>query len=82
MTICTFKSALEIASAVFALAAALSWSISAWHGRYSLFETPIGTLDHSLRLQSLFNAGAALCAAVAAVCQITVTWLPVCRGFG
>ena len=82
MTICDVKSACEVLSAAFALGAAGWWFYASWISRGSFLATPLGDLDRILKLQARYNAIAAACAGVAAIFQIVVTRMPVCRAFG
>ena len=82
MTICDVKSAFEIVSAVLAFGAATFWFWASWISRGSFLATPLADLDRTLKLQARYNAVAATCAGLAAVLQIVVTRMPVCRAFG
>ena len=82
MTICDVKSTCEILSALFALGAAIFWFYASWISRGSFLATPMMELDRVLKLQARYNAIAAVCAALAALLQIVVTRMPVCRAFG
>ena len=75
------KSWFEVLVAVFALAAALFWFRASWIARGSFLQTVIEKFDQIQRLQARYNAIAAACAAVAALLQLAVAYMPVCRAF-
>jgi hypothetical protein len=82
MTTCDLKSVCEFLSAFFAFGAAAFWFYASWISRGSLLSTPLGNLDRIEKLQARCNAIAAACAGLAALLQIAVTRMPVCRAFG
>jgi hypothetical protein len=77
--VCELKTALEVLTALLAIAAAGWWFAAAWVSR----SPPTwDSLDRVARLQAIFNGIAALCAGVAAILQlITTAFMPVCRAF-
>jgi hypothetical protein len=81
MDTCVVKSVFEFFGAAFALGAAGSWFGASWIARGSMLNTAIQAYDRILMLQARYNAIAALCAGVAAVLQLIVLWMPVCRAF-
>jgi len=82
MIICTVKSWVEWAIPVLALGAAVFWFRASWIARGSFLETPIKESDRIFSLQARYNAIAAACACVAALLQLALTYMPVCRAFG
>jgi hypothetical protein len=82
MNICTVKGAFEVLVALFALGAAGWWFAASWIARGSFLETVIAEFDHIQRLQARYNAIAASCAGVAALLQLGIAYMPVCRAFG
>jgi hypothetical protein len=76
MIICGAKFSLEIISAVSAFAAAIFWFYASWIG----LNTSI--TDKTTVKQARLNAKAALCAGIAALSQLVVNFMPVCRAFG
>jgi hypothetical protein len=82
MTICDAKSTCEFLTALFAFGAAIFWFYASWISRGSFLATPLGDLDRILKLQARYDAIAATCAGLAALLQIVVTRMPVCRAFG
>lgn len=82
MTICDFKTVCEAASGLLALGAAAFWFYASWIARGSFLNTPMPELDRSMRLQARYNAIAAILAGLAALSQLAVWKMPVCRAFG
>jgi hypothetical protein len=81
MDICALKSVFEVLAAVFSIGAAGFWFGAAWASRGSFRDTPMVRLDQAGKQQTLFNGIAASCAGIAALLQLTITWMPVCRAF-
>jgi hypothetical protein len=82
MNPCEIKDVLGFVGASGALLAAGFWFYASWVGRFTFTETPMGLVNRHLNAQARFNALAAFCAGIAALCQLTITYLPVCRAFG
>jgi hypothetical protein len=83
MEICDVKKLLEVLIAVFAFSAALFWFLVAWAAWFPYFTTPFELIERYLKWQAIFNGIAAICAAIAAIMQLVVSWyMPVCRAFG
>ena len=82
VTICTLKGVFEVLVPVLSLGAAGWWFAASWIVRGSFLETVIVDFDRKQRLQARYNAIAASCAGLAAILQIAVTYMPVCRAFG
>jgi hypothetical protein len=72
----------EFLSAFFALGAAAFWFYASWISLGSFLSTPLGDFDRIQKLQARYIAIAAACAGLAALLQIAVTRMPVCRAFG
>ena len=79
---CGLKSACEFASGLSAFAAAGFWFWASWISRGSFLNTPFADLERNFTLQARYNAIAAFCAGMAALLQLAVWNMPVCRSFG
>jgi hypothetical protein len=80
--ICHLKDVITVLSALFALGAAISWGGAIYWGWFKFLHTPFEKLESYLKWQARYNAVAAGCAAIAALMQLSVSWLfPVCRAF-
>lgn len=80
---------LNLASAVAAVLAAVLWFASTRVKLPSTFSSPYGApppeledLNFGLAKQSRLNAGAAICAGVAALCQSAIFTLPIIESLG
>jgi hypothetical protein len=82
MDICVLKHVFEILVAIFSLGAAGFWFGAAWVSRVSIFGDPMRLVEIAGRRQALLNGVAASCAGIAALLQLIITWMPVCRAFG
>jgi hypothetical protein len=82
MTICDLKSVCEFLSGLGALGAAGFWFYASWISRGSFLDTPMAKFDRVMTLRARYNAIAATCAGTAALLQLAVWEMPVCRGFG
>jgi hypothetical protein len=81
--ICHLKDVVTVLSALLALAAAVSWGGATYWGWFRFMDTSPDQLDIYLKWQARCNAVAAACAAIAALMQLSLSWLfPVCRAFG
>jgi len=79
---CLIKSICEWIGAGFAFGAAGFWFYASWIARKSMLQSIMAEYDRTLVLQARYNAIAALCAGLAALLQIAILNLPVCRAFG
>ena len=79
--ICHLKDIVTYSSSGFALAAAIAWLVVAYWGWFDFRNTPLDKLDRYMKWQARCNAIAAVCAAIAALMQLSLAWFPVCRAF-
>jgi hypothetical protein len=80
--ICHLKDVVTALSAIFALLAAGWWAGATYWGWFDFLHTPMATVEHYLKWQARCNAVAATCAAIAALMQLSLSWLlPICRAF-
>jgi hypothetical protein len=80
--ICHLKDVITYSSAVFAILAAGWWGGATYWGWFDFLNTGLVQIHYYMKWQARCNAVAAACAAIAALMQLSLSWLlPVCRAF-
>ncbi len=82
MSICDVKDILNIFIGPFAIAAAGFWLAVAWKSRVPFADKHWEEIKKDIRQVAIGNGIAAACAAVSAILQTIVAYMPVCTRLG